>query len=586
MAGIAVPIAWGALEGQLLLAVLASLGGLYAGLASFGNVHAVRLRRMAWTTLVVSALTVLGSLARGSDLATILAATAAASVFAAYGATSARNSIVGILGTAILLIVSGLPPTGAGPLGEGLAVLLGGALETLVLALAGPLFPRSIERRAVAEAFESLARYVEDSAQAPRARVPDATPFHEARSRLEEGAQFRPADEHERLRHALRTAETLRAALVGYAQAQKGSRLPEVDAQVAHALDDLAKAVLQGRTNVLEVVPEPIGASPELRRWIGLLNATFEEMARPPVPGESLSAESAPARTAWLGSLAGLWSSRNLRSITFSHSLRFGATVGIGTAIYRLLEIPLGYWIPLTVVFLLRPDYSTTLLKGLARFVGTFGGVAVASAVAALAHPEPLAASGLAVLGGWFAFALYEVSFTAYIGALTFYVVLGISAQGQPETVVGLERMFSTTVGAALSVVATLAWPLWESGRVRGVLREAFLSQVEYGEALARLVHGGPVDGAEEARHRTRSLRVEAERLLSAAQVEPRWSRAADPDAAARSLEALNENAAILLSLHAQALEQRAGRVPDDPDSRQELQRAISSARLWADQAE
>ena len=43
------------------------------------------------------------------------------------------------------------------------------------------------------------------------------------------------------------------------------------------------------------------------------------------------------------------------------HALRFGAAMAIGVAIYRLAGFDdHGYWVPLTILFVLKPDPDQT----------------------------------------------------------------------------------------------------------------------------------------------------------------------------------------------------------------------------------
>src|SRR5207302_8853593 len=61
------------------------------------------------------------------------------------------------------------------------------------------------------------------------------------------------------------------------------------------------------------------------------------------------------------------------RSPAFRHAIRLGAALIIASALARLLPLPLqrGYWIPLTVLLILRPDFTSTFTRGVARFLGT-----------------------------------------------------------------------------------------------------------------------------------------------------------------------------------------------------------------------
>src|SRR5260370_14387084 len=51
-----------------------------------------------------------------------------------------------------------------------------------------------------------------------------------------------------------------------------------------------------------------------------------------------------------------------LQSSAFRHALRLGIALALATALYQVFHLPLqlGYWIPLTVVLVLRSDFITT----------------------------------------------------------------------------------------------------------------------------------------------------------------------------------------------------------------------------------
>ena len=78
-----------------------------------------------------------------------------------------------------------------------------------------------------------------------------------------------------------------------------------------------------------------------------------------------------------------------LRSSAFRHALRLAVTVAIAATIDRAFDLPRGYWIPLTVLFVLRPDFGSTYTRGLQRYVGTALGVVLATVITAALHPGP-----------------------------------------------------------------------------------------------------------------------------------------------------------------------------------------------------
>ena len=85
-------------------------------------------------------------------------------------------------------------------------------------------------------------------------------------------------------------------------------------------------------------------------------------------------------RMPWPPLFAPTWT---LRSVSFRHALRFGAALAAGVAAYWLLGMSEhGFWIPLTILFVLRPEQDETFRRLILRAVGTLVGLVVATALA------------------------------------------------------------------------------------------------------------------------------------------------------------------------------------------------------------
>ena len=81
---------------------------------------------------------------------------------------------------------------------------------------------------------------------------------------------------------------------------------------------------------------------------------------RPRPYGCRRSAAARPIRDA----LTTLRANLTIESETFRHALRVAATVAVACACYRLLHLPRGYWIPMTAVLVLRPEFTDTFARG------------------------------------------------------------------------------------------------------------------------------------------------------------------------------------------------------------------------------
>lgn len=71
-------------------------------------------------------------------------------------------------------------------------------------------------------------------------------------------------------------------------------------------------------------------------------------------------------RLQWRTALVMLRANLSLESAIFRHAIRLGVTLALTTALYRIGPWPIerGYWIPLTALLVLKPDFSATFTRG------------------------------------------------------------------------------------------------------------------------------------------------------------------------------------------------------------------------------
>ena len=71
--------------------------------------------------------------------------------------------------------------------------------------------------------------------------------------------------------------------------------------------------------------------------------------------------------------------------------MRLSVALMVAVTAYRSLSLGSGYWVPLTVLFVLKPDYGTTIARGIGRAIGTMAGVTIAWAIVTLFSPSDAA---------------------------------------------------------------------------------------------------------------------------------------------------------------------------------------------------
>jgi hypothetical protein len=138
----------------------------------------------------------------------------------------------------------------------------------------------------------------------------------------------------------------------------------------------------------------------------------------------------------------------------FRYAVLLGLATGAAVLIARRLGIANGYWAALTVLLVLRRGGAETLTRGAQRMVGTLGGAAAATLIAALLRPEAGVLLVLIGVAAWCAYATQWVNYGTFSLSVTSYVAFLLALQGLPEAQVALHRVGATLLGAAIATVA------------------------------------------------------------------------------------------------------------------------------------
>jgi hypothetical protein len=155
--------------------------------------------------------------------------------------------------------------------------------------------------------------------------------------------------------------------------------------------------------------------------------------------------------------VAGLRSNFNLRSSAARHALRFGAALALGVAVYRLADLhDHGYWVPLTILFVMRPERDESYRRIVLRAVGTAVGSDLVDGI--------LLAIAIA-----FAYGLLTVQYALFTTAITVFVVLLTDTVGEPALEAAGQRALGTAVGLAIVYVAFVLWPNPDEEAVPGL---------------------------------------------------------------------------------------------------------------------
>ena len=151
-----------------------------------------------------------------------------------------------------------------------------------------------------------------------------------------------------------------------------------------------------------------------------------------------------------------------------AHAVRLAVAVGLGTVVYRVLDLDHGYWVPLTILAILQPDERATGVRVVQRAAGTLGGAAVILVITLVWDAPGLLLCCAAIS----AFGLYALDHRSYfwlVVLLTPTVLFMISAVDFQGDDVAIDRVANSSLGIVIGLAIGEAF--WTAARLRARLR-------------------------------------------------------------------------------------------------------------------
>ena len=199
-----------------------------------------------------------------------------------------------------------------------------------------------------------------------------------------------------------------------------------------------------------------------------------------------------------LGTLrAALNLSRRVDRSLVRYILRLGTLLMPSVLVHEWLGIPHGYWLGLTLIVVMQPDYGSTRQRAAERVLGTLLGSLLASGLLFLKLPHALLLAATAFNAFFFALFLkrrYDVA----VVFLTLMVVLLTEIGGPVDWRLTAERLTCTLAGGGLALIAAhFFWPSWEKDRFQPLIKEALLASCNYIRLLCHRLREGTGRGPE-----------------------------------------------------------------------------------------
>lgn len=555
-----------------------ALGALFVGLAARINGPRLAASAMALDTLGLTVSALVGSACAGVGWLHISTLVVWCFVGGLVVALGPARSVVGIQGVMAIIIFGRAPHSVGASVALALAVLVGGAVQTAVQLVVRVPFGLRPQRSATALVYRQLAELAGGRKESSPAAARSADT---AQTLLGSGALFgRPdvqalrgmVDEARRMRLELiaigglvrrlpdelesdqaldRVREKLHLFLLAISDAVTGSGSrghppldPEAGAWLAfrQAMDDLEAGIglrpWAGGATALVLA--------HFRSLRGQLRAAARLVGRATdAPAGSVLRVGRPRAHPVAADLRTIWDvlAENLTTTSpaFRHAVRLAVVVPVLDIGFQHSGLARSYWIALSAAVVLRPDYTATMSRGLARVGGTVVGVGAIGAIVGGLHPGAAAVVVLVALTGWGAFSFYQSNYALGVAFLTGLVLI-LTGVGQPATLaLAGYRLVDSVIGGSVALVAYLLWPTWSKAEAQQSLAKLVAAQGRYVSAvLAGLSTKAPRD-PEELRRLGRLARlayIDAQSAVGRSLKEPTAKRI-DPDVSQGILAAL-----------------------------------------------
>ena len=225
--------------------------------------------------------------------------------------------------------------------------------------------------------------------------------------------------------------------------------------------------------------------------------------------------------------LASLRAQLTFKSAIFRHGLRVAVVASAGTMAIVRWQVPHGFWLPMTSLIILQPNFGGTQSRAVQRTLGTLAGAVLAGVLLSFLH----ATAAFEIAIAFLLFAMFLLLRRHYGLAVTFLtplIILLLGLGGPSPWGDLLNRIIDTLGGAALAVIAGyLLWPLWERDQLPNRLARAILADKRYAGAVldALSTPAPPGQSVTEARIAAEVETANAEAAFQRMLAEPRHQR-------------------------------------------------------------
>ncbi|MDF5710137.1 MAG: FUSC family protein [Nostoc sp. S4] len=177
-------------------------------------------------------------------------------------------------------------------------------------------------------------------------------------------------------------------------------------------------------------------------------------------------------------------------SVLFRHALRLALVTTLAELLASVLQLPRGYWITLTALVALKPNFGGTSETTVQRVIGTILG-GIISITLLLVVKNQLAIAICFLLLVFTAMSVRALSYSIFIILLTPAIILLLNLINAGDWKIGILRIVDSFVGGVLALLGSyLLFPRWERQQLPAQLEKTIRANLVYfQQVIATYLH-------------------------------------------------------------------------------------------------
>ncbi|MEH2252402.1 FUSC family protein [Nostoc sp.] len=208
---------------------------------------------------------------------------------------------------------------------------------------------------------------------------------------------------------------------------------------------------------------------------------------QPSIAQRDISPPAQPERSAIIDTLRNNFT---FDSVLFRHALRLALITTFAELIASLLQLPRGYWITLTALVALKPNFGGTSQTTVQSVIGTILG-GIIGIILILLVKNQLAIAVCFLLLVFVAMSVRSLSYSIFTILLTPAIILLLNIISAGGWRVGVLRIFDSLAGGALALLGSyLLFPRWERQQLPAQLEKTIRANLAYfQQVIANYLH-------------------------------------------------------------------------------------------------